>query len=153
MAIDPMLLADAASSLRAAQDPIEGAEGMKRFMRAVEQLARTVEVGTATWGELGPWAGEQLETLLAAKPALRAWETEMGGMFYDSDGVESTEAALRGRSQHAFARELFNGTAADDMLAAFEDADVDEDFRRETERIGLSTPTYVPATHTWWHNR
>src|SRR5262245_56702105 len=96
---DPPILADAETALRTAS--------IERFMVAVEQLARAVSAGTTTWDELGPWAREHGNAFLAAKPSLGAWETEMGTMFYSRGGEEGTHLALRMRSQHAFARSLF----------------------------------------------
>jgi Ankyrin repeats (3 copies)/Ankyrin repeats (many copies) len=91
------------------------------------------------------------ERLMAAlvQDALAAWETEMAGTFYHG-GEEEGERALSWRSQHALALALMHGTPAADLLASHDDAEIDEEFRKEAERIALDAPEWVPRSHDWW---
>jgi len=118
-------------------------------MRSVQRLAEAVAAGITTWDALRPWARVHAEAVCAADPAISDWELDMGRFLYRG-GEEGIEWALDRRSQHAFARELFRDTPADELLAAYEDAEVDKDFREAAARVALDAPDYVPTTHTWW---
>lgn len=124
---------------------------MRRFMEAFERLGREVAKGSATWTDARPWALGAAERLMAApiQDALAVWETEMAGTFYKG-GEEEGERALSWRSQHALALALMHGTPAADLLASHDDAEVDEEFKQEAERIALDAPEWVPRSHTWW---
>lgn len=151
MTIDHATLAEAEAALRAAAiTSPEDTRPIRWFMLAVEQLVRSVAAGTLRWEETAEGAHEHADQVMAARRAFGEWAMELGSIFYSSGGEEGTESALRRRSQQAFARELFKGTAADAMLAMSEDAEVDQGFRQETVRIGLSAPEYIPESHTWW---
>jgi hypothetical protein len=154
MPIEP-ILRDAEQALADSLQNDEEArlEAMTRFMRCFEQLAIEIANGNATWDEVRPWAREHAERLQASRPALADWQLELGRIFYGSGGEENTEAALDRRSQYAFVREAFRDTPVDAMLAEFEDAEVDQDFRDEAIRIALDAPSYAPASHTWWRRR
>ncbi|HWO19742.1 MAG TPA: hypothetical protein VNO30_13245 [Kofleriaceae bacterium] len=123
-------------------------------MRCFEQLAQEIARGNATWDVVRLWTRERAERVQAARRALGDWQLEIGRIFYDPSGNEvDAEAALDRRSQHAFAREAFRDTPVDAMLAEFEDAEVDQDFKEEAERLALDAPSYAPASHTWWRRR
>jgi len=146
MSITDEILADADSALAAT---IEGErrdrlDAMTRFMRSFEQLAREVATGTATWDDVRPWAVRNSERLVAARDALCDWEIFYGG------GEEEAEWALDRRSQHALARELFRGTPADELLASYEDEEMDREFREQADRVALDGPSWYPRSHTWW---
>ncbi len=152
--ITDAILADADAALAASLEgePRKRLTSMTHFMMCFERLAREVAKGNATWDEARPWALRNAERLCATEDTMSDWEVEMGRTFYHG-GEEEAERALKRRSQHAFARELFRGTPADDCLAAFEAEDVDHDFQDEAERLALDAPDYVPRTHTWWRWR
>ena len=122
---------------------------MRRFMEAFEQFGREVAGGGAAWADARPWALGAAERLVAAGDALAAWETEMAVVF-SSGGEEEGERALSWRSQHAVALALFRDTPAGELLASHDDAETDEEFRKEAERIGLDAPEWVPRSHDWW---
>jgi hypothetical protein len=147
------ILATADAALTAAQDAEGRArlDAMTDFMRSFEQLARVVASGAATWDEARTWATRNAERLVTASSALTDWEIEMGRIFHG--GEEDAERALDRRSQHALAREVFRDTPADELLAQYEDAEVDKDFHDEAERLSLDAPSYVPRSHTWWRWR
>jgi hypothetical protein len=154
MPIEPILRdADLALTESLQSDEKRRLEAMTKFMRCFEQLAIEIANGNASWGAVRPWAREQARRLQAARPAFEDWQLELGKIFYSSGGEEDTEAALDRRSQFAFAREAFRDTPVDEMLAEFEDAEVDQDFREEAIRIALDAPSYAPASHTWWRRR
>ena len=145
------ILEDADAALAAALEP-QGRErlgAMRRFMHVFERIGREVASGNATWAQARPWALRASERLVSAKDALAAWETEMAEVFYHG-GEEEAERALSWRSQHALALELFRDTPARDLLASQDDEEVDEDFRKEAERIGVDAPGWVPRSHDWW---
>ena len=150
MPITHEILAEADVALAAALDGDLRVrlDAMTRFMQSFERLAREVAKGTATWDEVRPWATRNADRLVAADDAVSDWEVEMCQIFHG--GEEDAERALDRRSQHALAREVFRGTPADELLAAYEDEQVDRDFRDEAERLALDAPDYVPRTHTWW---
>jgi hypothetical protein len=151
MSAADQILADADAALAGALEGDERARlaAMTRFMRAFEELAQAVARGAASWDDARPWAQRTAAQLVAAEPALEAWELEQGALFYGG-GEERVERALDRRSQHALARELFRGTPVDELLAAYEAADVDADMRDEAHRIALDGPSYLPRSHTWW---
>jgi hypothetical protein len=126
----------------------ERLDAMTEFMCAFERLAREVANGTTTWDEMRLWATRIADRFVAAEDALSDWEVEMARIFHGNE--EDAERALDRRSQHALARELFRGTAADEMLAAYEDEDVDREFQDEAHRLALDGPSWLPHTHTWW---
>ncbi|WP_394849988.1 hypothetical protein LZC95_21340 [Pendulispora brunnea] len=130
-------------------DAGERVASMTKFMECFERFARAVSQGKATWDEARPWARRNAERLCSASEALEGWQDETGRLLYDTD-EEGREYALSRRSQHAFARELFDGTAADALLACYEDESVDRDFREWAYHLALDAPDYVPKTHTWW---
>jgi hypothetical protein len=147
--IDEILsVADAALASSLSGDDRERLNAMTQFMRLVEQLAREVSNGTTTWDEVRRRAAPIVDRFLAAEAALSDWEVEMARIFHGNE--EDAERALDRRSQHALARELFRGTAADEMLAAYEDEDVDREFQDEAHRLALDGPGWLPRTHTWW---
>jgi hypothetical protein len=155
MSVEP-ILRDADQALEESRQTEEKVrlQAMTRFMRCFERLAIEIAEGNATWDEVRPWAAERVERVRAAWPALTDWQHELGRIFYiASRGEEETEAALDRRSQHAFAREAFRDTPVDEMLAEFEDPEVDQDFKEEAERIALDAPPYAPPSHTWWRRR
>lgn len=127
----------------------ERLKAMIQFMNSFEQLAREIEKGAAIWDDARPWALRHVELLCSAHDALTDWELELGRLLYEGD-EEATERALERRSQHAFARALFRGTPAEEMLIAYEDEDVDRDFRARADGYALDGPSWVPRTHTWW---
>lgn len=145
------ILADADASLAAALETEGRAQlqAMRGFMHAFERLGREVASGNATWAQARPWAIRTSERLASAEDALAAWETEMAEVFYHG-GEEEAERALSWRSQHAVALELFRDTPASELLASQDDEEVDEDFRKEAERIGVDAPEWVPRSHAWW---
>jgi hypothetical protein len=129
-------------------------DAITRFMRAFEDLARQIAIGSGTWENVRPWALGAVDRVQAVRSALADWEIEMGNLFYRPSGDEvDAEAALDRRSQHAFAREAFRGTPVDAMLAEFEDAEVDQDFHEEAARLALDAPSWVPRSHAWWRWR
>jgi len=135
-------------------DPNARMDAITRFMRSFEELARQIASGGGTWDDVRSWARDAVERVRAARLALADWEIAMGQLFYKPSGDETdAEAALDRRSQHAFAREVFQGTPVDLMLAEFEDAEVDQDFHEEAERLALDAPSWVPRSHTWWRWR
>ncbi|WP_394849994.1 hypothetical protein LZC95_21365 [Pendulispora brunnea] len=144
-------LAEAEAELRASLqgEPRESLGSITRFMKCFERLAREVAVDEGTWNDFRPWALRNADRLRMARLAMDDWQLEMGALFYGG-GEERMEWALLRRSQHAFAREVFRNTSADEFLAAYEAEDVDEDFHEGAERAGLDAPDYVPKTHTWW---
>jgi hypothetical protein len=148
------ILTDADAALTAAIEGVPRArlDAMTKFMLSFERLAREVAGGAATWDDLRPWAVSRAERLCSAHDALTDWEFEMGQIFYHG-GEEDAERALRRRSQHALARELFRDTPADEMLAAYEDEEVDREFRDEAERIAIDALDWVPPSHVWWRRR
>lgn len=123
---------------------------MRRFMEAFERLGREVATGSATWAAARPWALGVAERLTAApvQDAFGTWATEMMELFYHG-GEEEGERALSWRSQLALAQVLFQGTPAAELLA-YDDAERDEDFKQEAERIALDAPEWVPRSHDWW---
>ena len=144
-----LALADALQS-----DPKARLDAITRFMHAFDDLAREIFSGHGSWDAVRPWARDAVERVLAARPALGEWETEMGQLFYSASRDESdAEAALDRRSQHAFAREAFRDTPINALLAKFEDAEVDQDFHDEADRLALDAPSYAPASHTWWRHK
>jgi hypothetical protein len=147
---DP-LLGSAEAALTAARDgnPDDRVKAMTQFMSVMEALAHEVSNGTFSWDELRPWAVRNADRLRAARDAVSDWEVELGSMF-NHGGEEEKEQALTWRSQHAFARELFRGTPGDELLAGFEDAEMDADYRAASERIPLDGEVWYPASHTWW---
>lgn len=147
-------LAEADAELTAALEGDQRAklDAMTKFMLSVEQLAREVASGGATWDEMRSWAVCHADKLCSAHDALTDWEFEMGQIFYHG-GEEDAERALRRRSQHALARELFRDTPADAMLAAYEDEEVDREFRDEAERIAIDAPDWIPSSHIWWRRQ
>lgn len=155
MSIDPILRhADLALADSLQSDEQARLEAMTKFMRCFEELAKVIAKGDATWDDVRPWAAGHAEHVLVARPALVDWQHDLGRLFYiTSRGEEEAEAALDRRSQHAFAREAFRDTPVDTMLAEFEDAEVDQDFKEEAERIALDAPSYAPPSHTWWRRR
>jgi hypothetical protein len=154
MTIADQLLGSADAALAAARDgnPDDRLGAMTRFMRVMEELAHEVSKGTFTWDALRPWAARNADRLRAAREAVSDWEVELGSMF-NHGGEEEKDRALTWRSQHAFARELFRGTPGDEFLAGFEDAEMDADYRAESERIALDGESWYPASHTWWRTR
>jgi len=120
------ILAEAEAELIAAltPDPHARLAAMNRFMKALERVARQVAAGDASWDDMRSWAARNAEQLRSARQALSDWEVEMGRFIHEG-GEERIEWALARRSQHAFAREVFRDTPADEMLAAYEDDDVD----------------------------
>jgi len=155
MSIEPILHdADLALAESLQSDEQARLDAMTRFMRCFEQLAQEIARGNATWDVVRLWTRERAERVQAARRALGDWQLEIGRIFYDPSGNEvDAEAALDRRSQHAFAREAFRDTPVDAMLAEFEDAEVDQDFKEEAERLALDAPSYAPASHTWWRRR
>jgi len=145
------ILAEAEAELTTAltSDPHERLMAMTRFMHAFEQIGREVAAGAATWDDTRPWAARNAERLQSARSALNAWEFEMGQLFYHG-GEEDALRAFNRRTQHAFAREVFRDTPADEMLANYEDDEVDAEFHDEAERLALDGPSWAPRTHTWW---
>lgn len=135
-------------------DPEPRLEAMTRFMHSFEQLAKELEQSGDTWDAVRAWAREHAERLIAARPAIVDWQFELGRIFYNPTGDEvDAEIALDRRSQYAFAREAFRDTPADELLAGFEEPEVDQKFRAEAERLALDAPSYAPADHTWWRDR
>ena len=153
MSLTNDILATADSALMAALKSEGRArlQAMTDFMHSFERLACTVANGEATWAEMRPWAERTAEQLCSAHDALTAWELELGEHFYDG-GEERAERALTWRSQHAIARELFRDTPAHELLAAYEDNEVDGDLRDRAERLALDRPSWAPQTHTWWRS-
>lgn len=145
---DILAIAETALTSALSSDARERLDAMTRFMYSFERIARAVAEEKATWDELRPWAKRMVAQFVAADDALSDWEVEMWRIFRGNE--EDAERALDRRSQHALARELFRGTAADDLLAAYEDADVDREFRDEAQRLALDGPSWLPRTHTWW---
>jgi len=145
------ILAEAEAELTAAlsTDPHKRLAAINRFMKALERVARQVAAGEASWDDTRPWAARNAEKLRSARQALSDWEVEMG-RFVHEGGEERIEWGLDRRSQHAFAREVFRDTPADEMLAAYEDDDEDKDFREAAELAALDGPSWLPRTHTWW---
>ena len=154
MSVTDEILAEADAALAAAQEGDSRArlDAITKFMLSFERLAREVASGAVTWDELRPWAVRRVEWLCSAHDALTDWEFEIGQIFYHG-GEEDAERALRRRSQHALAREMFRDTAAEDMLAAYEDEEVDREFRNEAERIAIDALDWVPSSHTWWRRQ
>ena len=126
-------------------------EAMTRFMSCFEQLAREIAKGNATWDAVRPWAHRAAERMRAARSVSGDWQIEMGRLFYSASRDEvDAEKALYWRSQYAFAREAFRDTPADEMLAEFEDAEIDQEFHDEAVRLDLFAPSFIPRSHTWW---
>jgi hypothetical protein len=148
---DILAAADAALATVLETQGRERLDAMTRFMRSFEQLAREVARGTATWDATQAWAIRNAERFVAAEDALSDWEVEMAQIFHGNE--EDAERALDRRSQHAVAREVFRGTTADELLAAYEDKGVDREFQEEAERLALDGPSWFPRTHTWWRWR
>jgi hypothetical protein len=148
---DILATADSALATALESEGRERLDAMTRFMRSFEQLAREVAEGTATWEETRPWAARNADRFVAVEDALSDWEVEMAQIFHGNE--EDAERALDRRSQHALAREVFRGTAADELLAAYEDEDVDREFHDEAQRLALDGPTWLPRTHSWWRWR
>lgn len=121
---------------------------MRELMQGFAELAREVAAGKASWDELRGWGSCHTGALIAAREALTDWELEMGEILWRSE--EWAERALEWRSQHAFAREVFHSTEADDLLAGFEDEEMDGEFHERAEAWAFSPPDYVPSSHTWW---
>lgn len=152
----PAILQDADRALSDAlsDDPALRLEAMKRFMRSFYDIAKEIHAGNGSWDDVRPWAREVADRVWAAHTALGDWQSDLGRLLYDRPwGEESMELALERRSQHAFAREAFQGTEIDDVLAASEDAEVDQDFRNGAVGYALDAEPFVPASHTWWRNR
>jgi len=148
-----LILAEADSALLTSlnSDGPVRLQAMTDFMNSLERLARAVADGQDT-GAARPWAIHTAEQLYLAGGALSDWEQELGELFYGG-GEERAERALVRRSQRAIARELFRDTRADELLAAYEDEDVDRDLLDRAERLALDRPSWVPRSHTWWRSR
>jgi hypothetical protein len=150
------ILQDADHALAGASSDDQGLrlEAMKRFMCAFYDLAREIHAGNGSWDDVRPWAGDIADRVRAARAALGEWQLDIGRLLYSpSWGEEDIEIALERRSQHAFAREAFRDTPVDELLAGAEDAEVDQDFHDRAEGYALDAPSFVPASHTWWHRR
>jgi hypothetical protein len=145
---DILAAADTALAMALNSQGRERLDAMTAFMHSFERLAREVASGMTTWDEMRPWATQIADRFVAAEDALSDWEVEMARIFHGNE--EDAERALDRRSQHALARELFRGTAADEMLAAYEDEDVDREFQDEAQRLALDGPRWLPRTHNWW---
>lgn len=145
------LLATLDASLAATQsgDDRQRYEALTSFMLSLELLAREIARGAITWEALHAWAAPRADRLCSVRDALTDWEYEMGRIF-SHGGEEEAELALRRRSQHALARELFRGTAAEELLASYEDEQFDGELRAEAERIAIDALDWVPHSHTWW---
>lgn len=146
------ILAEADTALRGSLvgEPKPRLVAMTHFMNSLERLAHEVTKGNATWDEARSWAQHSADRIWEAREAINDWHAETGDMLY-SGGEEGAEPALYRRSQHAFARELFRDTPADEFLAAFDTEDVDQDYREAADRLDLVAPDYIPTSHTWWH--
>jgi hypothetical protein len=145
------ILGDADRSLECALRS-EGAarlDAMTEFMAAFERLARAVAAGEAGWDQARPWAERTADRLCLAGDALQDWELELGGLLYNG-GEDRAERALIRRSQHAIAGEVFQGTPAGELLARYQDAEVDLDLRSRADDLGFGAPTWAPPAHTWW---
>lgn len=150
------ILQDADRALTEAQgdDPKLRLAAITRFMRTFYDIAQQISAGNGSWDGVRSWARDIADRVAAARPALGAWQRQMGDLFYDPSRDEvDAEAALDRRSQHAFAREAFRDTPVDAMLAGYEDAEVDQEFHDEAVRLALDAEQFVPASHTWWRNR
>jgi hypothetical protein len=147
-------LCEASEALAAARSESQqdGLVAMSRFMQHVGHLAQLVARQETSWEVLRGWAGEHTEALRAARRALQAWDLVLGSLIYEGD-EEQVEDALDKRSQRAFARELFHGTLAEEMLQAFDDDGVDRDLRARADAYFFDGPSWVPRTHTWWRWR
>jgi len=145
------ILAEAEADLTAAlsSNPHERLAAMTRFMQAFERIGREVAEGTVNWDDTRPWAARNAERLRSARQALTTWELEMGQIFYGG-GEEDALRALVRRSQHALACEVFRDTPAAELLAGYDDDEVDAEFRDEAERLALDGPSWLPRPHTWW---
>jgi hypothetical protein len=148
---DILAAADTALTAALKSQGRERLEAMTQFMSSFERLAREVAKGTATWDETRPWATLNVDRFIAAEDALSDWEVDMAQIFHGNE--EDAERALDRRSQHALAREVFRGTAAEEILGAYEDKDVDREFQEEAQRLALDAPSWIPRTHTWWRWR
>jgi hypothetical protein len=147
------ILADAEAALGAALDETAlrnvRRDAMGRLMKAFEQLAQQVAQGTATWDEARRWGQRNAQRFCDARDALADWQSELAKWF-DFGNEEEIECALDRRSQHAFAREVFAGTDADELLATYESEEGDAEFRQRAELIRLYAPHHAPRSHTWW---
>lgn len=141
--------ADKALSITTSEDKHASLRAITELMKSFELIARKVAHGDATWDAARAWALANEAPFRAARAALQAWELEKAELFYHG-GEEEAERALARRSQRAFARELFRGTPADEMLSSFDDEEIDEEFRAEAERIAIDAPDWVPRGHRWW---
>lgn len=148
------ILADADAALAGALDDDQTTHlhSMIRFMRCFERLAQEVSAGTISWHDVRPWGLRNAERLRSARKAMDEWQWGMGELL-SHGGEEDRERGLLRRSQHAFAREVFRDTPADEFLDAYEDEETDQEFREEAERLALDAPDYVPSSHTWWRWR
>jgi hypothetical protein len=121
---------------------------MTALMRTFDALAKDVAKGTATWEQARPWGQRNAERFYEAQSALNDWQRELADLSGGNE--EEMEWSLDRRSQHAFAREVFAGTVADELLATYESEEGDADLRRRADLYKLDPPDHVPRTHTWW---
>lgn len=143
--------ADDALSSASIGEVEERRDAIGKLMRCFEQLAREIVQGATTWEAMAPWATRNAERVRAAREAIKAWDAETGDLFYSPNGgEEEAEAALKRRSRHAFAREIFRGTSAEDLLASLDSEEFDRDLHEEAVRLELFAPSYVPRSHGWW---
>jgi hypothetical protein len=147
------ILAEADAALTAALDTTAERnarrDAMKLLMRTFETLAKDVDAGTASWDDAREWGRRNAERFCDARDALADWQAELAKLF-DYGNEEEIEWALDRRSQHAFAREVFRDTEADELLATYETAEGDAELRERAELVKLEGPSYAPRTHTWW---
>ena len=143
--------ADEALAAAAAGEPDARRRAIGTFMQCFEQLAREVAAGATSWEAAAPWAARTADQVRAAGASIKAWDAESADLLYSpSGGEEEMDAALRRRSRLAFAREVFRGTAADEVLAALEEKEFDHDLHEEAVRIEMFAPSHIPRSHTWW---
>jgi hypothetical protein len=148
------ILAEADVALAATQndEPKARRNAMADFLRCFERIAQEVQAGTSSWESLRPWALCNAGHLLAAYKAMEGWQGELV-KFAHERGEEGVERALAWRSQFAFARELYRGTPAEELLEIYDDQEGDRELRESAESLGFEAPDYIPRTHTWWRWR
>jgi hypothetical protein len=143
MSTSETLLEDASAALRD--------HDVVRFFGVMYVVGKAVTAGTTTWSEHAAWAREHASAVIAARPAFGTWSTENGHLFYDpTGGLEEVEKAVRRRSELAFARDLFAGTPADEVLAELVSEEYEHDLHEEADRLDVFRPPTLPATHRWW---
>lgn len=134
----------AEQALRAASSP----HSHGRFADLMTALERLAASG-ARFAEMRDFASRTAPLFAAATQEIAGWRTVWFEGIYGG-GEEEALRSLHRRTQIEYARELYAGTAAEQLFADFGDDELDRDLRERAECHAHDAPAYVPRTHTWW---